>query len=68
MTRVTWSAVCLAGLMAAAALHGQTREGRGRVLTMAADSIGATRDADTLVDRMVRAGELRVRLERSDDR
>ena len=66
MTRLTWSAVCVAGLMAAVALHGQTRDGRGRVLTIAPDSIGATRDADTLVDRMMRDGELRVRLERND--
>jgi bacillolysin len=66
MTRLTWPAACLAGLMAAGALHGQTRDGRGRLLTIVPDSIDATRDADVLVDRMVRAGELRVRLERND--
>ena len=66
MTRLTWPAACLAGLMAAGALHGQTRDARGRLLTMVPESIDATRDADILVDRMVRAGELRVRLERTD--
>jgi Zn-dependent metalloprotease len=52
--------------MAAAALHGQAGDGPGRLLRIAPDSIGAMRDSDNLVDRMVRAGELRVRLERND--
>jgi bacillolysin len=65
-TRLTWSAACLASLMAVAALQGQTRDGRGRLLTIVPESIGAVRDSDSLVDRMVRAGELRVRLERDD--
>ena len=65
MTRWTWSAACLASLMAAVALQGQTR-GSGRLLTIIPASAGATRDADTLVDRMLRSGELLARLERDD--
>jgi len=66
MKRFTLSVACLASLLAAAALHGQAGDGRGRLLRIAPDSIGAMRDSDNLVDRMLRAGELRVRLERND--
>ncbi len=66
MKRKTWWAVCLAGGLAAVALHGQTDSGRGRLLRIVPASASATADWDNVVDRMVRADELRVRLERAD--
>ena len=66
MKHATWLAVCLAGLLSAVALQGQTGGARGRRLTIAPDSAGATRDWDNLLARMLRGGELRVRLERND--
>jgi thermolysin len=65
MKRFTWTTVCVAGLLAAVVLQGQTRD-TGRLLRIVPDSQGATRDWDTIVDRMLRNDELRVRLERSD--
>jgi bacillolysin len=65
MKRLTWTGICVAGLLAAVALQGQTG-GTGRLLRIVPDSPGATRDWDNIVDRMLRNDELRVRLERSD--
>jgi bacillolysin len=64
MTRWRLWLACGAALLTAAAPHGQAIV--GRPLTIAPDSAGATRDWGTIVDRMVRGDELRVRLERSD--
>jgi bacillolysin len=55
---------CSAALLTVAGPHGQAIV--GRALTIAPDSAVATRDWGTIVDRMVRGDELRVRLERSD--
>ena len=64
MTRWRVLLVCIAGVLAVAGPHGQTAG--GRALAIAPDSANATRDWGTVVDRMVRGDELRVRLERSD--
>src|SRR6476469_10210335 len=64
MTRWRSLAAVIAGLLLVAAPHGQTLG--VRALTIAPDSAIAVRDWDTIVDRMVRGDELRVRLERSD--
>jgi len=67
MTRCwTCSLACIALVLAVAGLHGQTTGSRGRALTIVPDSAIATRDWGTIVDRMVRGNELRVRLERRD--
>ena len=64
MRRWTLLLVCLAGVLAAAGPHGQTIG--GRALTIVSDSPNATADWGTIVDRMVRGNELRVRLQRGD--
>ena len=64
MRRWTLLFVCLAGVLAAAGPHGQTIG--ARALTIVPDSANATADWGTIVDRLVRGNELRVRLERSD--
>ena len=55
---------CSVVLLAVAAPRGQTLG--GRALIIAPDSAAATGDWGTIVDRMVRGDELRVRVERSD--
>src|SRR3954471_16802658 len=64
MTRWRSLLAGIAGLLFAAAPHGQTLG--GRALTIVPDSAVGVRGWGTIVDRMVRGDELRVRLERSD--
>jgi bacillolysin len=64
MSRWRYLLAGIAGLLAAAAPHGQTLG--ARAVTIAPDSAIAIRDWGTVVDRLVRGDELRVRLERSD--
>ena len=64
MTRWRCWLACIAGVLAIAGPHGQTAG--ARALTIVPDSAIATRDWGTIVDRMVRGDELRVRLELSD--
>src|SRR3954469_8255405 len=64
MTRWRSLLAGIAALLFVAAPHGQTLG--GRALTIAPDSAIAVRDWGTIVDRMVRGDELRVRLDRSD--
>jgi bacillolysin len=66
MTRLIWSAVCVIAVLTATGLHAQTDAARGRLLTIAPDSMTTTRDWAALVDGMARTQELRVRLERND--
>ncbi|MGH9140596.1 MAG: M4 family metallopeptidase [Vicinamibacterales bacterium] len=64
MGRWRYLLVGVAGVLAVAGAHGQTIG--GRALTIVPDSVNATRDWGTIVDRMVRGDELRVRLESAD--
>jgi thermolysin len=64
MTRWRLLLACVTAVLAVAEPHGQVIT--GRALTIAPDSAIATRDWGTIVDRMVRGDELRVRLERAD--
>ena len=64
MTRWRLLLACVTAVLAVAEPHGQVIA--GRALTIAPDSPIATRDWGTIVDRMVRGDELRVRLERTD--
>ncbi len=66
MTRLTGWAVCVAGIVVVAASHGRAQTARGRLLRIVPDSVGATRDWDNAVERMIRNDELRVRLQRDD--
>ena len=67
MKRRIWPLACLAGLLAVAGVHGQTpAPAIGRALTIVPDSVTATADWGTIVDRMVRGDELRARLQLSD--
>jgi bacillolysin len=64
MTRWRLWLACGAALLTVAGPHGQAIP--GRALNIAPDSVVATRDWGTIVDRMVRGDELRVQLERTD--
>ena len=64
MTRWRYLLVFIAGLLASARPLGQPIG--GRALTIAPESASATSEWGTIVDRMVRGDELRVRLERAD--
>jgi bacillolysin len=66
MTRLKWCAVCVATIVVVAASRGQAQRARGRLLTIVPDSVGATRDWDNAVERMIRSDELRVRMQRDD--
>ena len=64
MTRWRSLLALAAGMLAVAGSHGQTIG--GRALAIVPQSAAATSEWGTIVDRMVRGDELRVRLERAD--
>ena len=64
MTRLRTLLVCMAGVLAVAGPHGQTAG--GRAVTIVPNSAIATSEWGTIVDRLVRGDELRVRLARAD--
>ena len=66
MRRLTWCAVCVAGIVVVAAPRGQSQAARGRLLRIIPDSIGAMREWDDAVERMIRDDGLRVRMQRAD--
>ena len=66
MKRLKWWAICLTGFAVVAIPRGHAQTVRGRLLRIVPDSIGAVRDWDNAVERMIRGDELRARMQRDD--